>query len=801
MVLPGDDEIDSLLALMGGRSSPSNSVTKTMTNSVKKLIKEKSEKRKKKQIVEANEGENDGRQRKNTSRGESKSLARDCHDKKSFADTRLSQNCFAWPCSSNGRRLLELGSGLLHDCKGYSCGGNGKHDISEFYGSIVCQSCGKSAATHELCISPSWAVGADDTIRSYHPLSLISIASVIVASRNARCGIGEYYPVVGTAENQKKRLQTYEHKNELRPPLNSVPCSPNMISEALDVHVGRILALVKKMQSESFKSSHLCQRYDERKHDHNLLGSIASISAVSDVEILQDKTSALIKAVQDYKRAIFVAGENNSAIDLVEKRLSAMASCDAVYFRCYYAAVVSRVSTDNTCGSVVSIIPHPPSYFSCPGLAWDAQDAGSEALHAFLGECSDETNQASPLDESSKQTLKSWGLEERLSSTTVGTNAGVAANPLLVLWQSRFLESVRHLWLTRYSAVKSPIALNQASNPKNDSTRLNSHDWQSEIHETNALSLAVCQWRDSVRDYPANFYAYAAPTNRALRAISNCLGDSGVEQILEAGAGTGYWSALLRLHLKHSSKKGNGAEVAHCPVLLAYDTAPPSLGSANEYHGMIPSFTYIHQADTFSQALSSSTKSGVKTALLLCYPPPGSDMAHEALSAHISQGGRTVIHIGEWQGLTGDDKFEVLLTHKFFCQKKEVMPLPSWGTDATYLTIWRKKDKEATDNFRSTGAISCSSAHGYCSAEQCSNRARRRCRYARSLQYCSLECYKKHSSARKSTLALHMIDATSGDVVKFEDENHFMDLGSIISNKVSDGYDRPRKKRQKKMRH
>jgi hypothetical protein len=46
-----------------------------------------------------------------------------------------------------------------------------------------------------------------------------------------------------------------------------------------------------------------------------------------------------------------------------------------------------------------------------------------------------------------------------------------------------------------------------------------------------------------------------------------------------------------------------------------------------------------------------------------------------------------------------------------------------------------------------------------------------------------------------------MIDATSGDVVKFEDENHFMDLGSIISNKVSDGYDRPRKKRQKKMRH
>lgn len=805
MALPGDDEIDSLLALMGGQTPSVNALMKATTEAVKKQIKEKSKKMNKKHTHKAKEGEMNERKTLKSRRGESKSPTRSYGDKKSFADTRLSQNCFAWPCSSDGRRFLNLGSGLLHDCKGYSCGCDGKLDQDEYYGSVACLSCGKSAATHELCISSSWSrVSADDAIKSYHPLSIISIAHVIVASRNSRCVIGEYHPLFVTDENQKKRPQIHEaHKNELRPPLNSVPCSPDMMSKALDVHTGRILASVKKMQNELLKPSHW-QRHDKSQYDHNKLGSFASISAASDIEILQDKTLALIKTVQDYKRAIVVAGGNNSAVDLVEKRISAMASCDAVYFRCYYAAVVSPVSTEDTCGSVVAaIIPHPSSYYSCPGLAWDAQDAGSEALRAFLGECSDETGLASPFDDLSKQTLKSWGLYERLSSKMVGANVGVVANPLLVLWQSRFLESIRHLWLTRYSAVKFPMALIQAfqNNDSNASRPNKSQDMQLKIHETHALSLAVERWGDSVRDYPANFYAYAAPTEEALNAISNCLNGSDVEQILEAGAGTGYWSALLRLHLNNCRKTGVGEDGTHGLVLLAYDTAPPSLGAANEYHGEIPSFMYIHQADTFSQALSSSRTSGAKTALLLCYPPPGSDMAHKALSAHISHGGRTVIHIGEWQGLTGDGNgdFEALLNQTFSCQKKDVVPLPFWGTDATYLTIWRKKDKAASDSSLSSGVKACSSAYGYCSAEPCSNRARRRCRYARCLQYCSLECYEKHSSARRATLALHMIDATAGDVLKFQDNDHFMDLGLISTNfRESDGFKRPGKKRQKK---
>ena len=87
-------------------------------------------------------------------------------------------------------------------------------------------------------------------------------------------------------------------------------------------------------------------------------------------------------------------------------------------------------------------------------------------------------------------------------------------------------------------------------------------------------------------------------------------------------------------------------KAAHDPSVLAYDLAPSSSGSANEYHGEIPSFMHIHQSDDFRDFLSSSTASGIKSAqaaLLLCYPPPGSEMACKVLSAYLGSGGRVVM--------------------------------------------------------------------------------------------------------------------------------------------------------------
>mmetsp|Transcript_535 Transcript_535/g.1062 ORF Transcript_535/g.1062 Transcript_535/m.1062 type:complete len:819 (-) Transcript_535:316-2772(-) len=818
MALRGDDEMDSLLSSWGQTSTSTSYTsvkppTSTGTSSSKPSLesddqanKEKTKKRKKKK--KRPKTKEDG----NRNNGEKIT---------SFADTRLSQNCFEWPSS------LILGSGLLHNCKGYSyvCGSNEQNHQNGCYGSIACQSCGKSAVTHELCLSSSLAESVDDKIKTFHPLSIMAVASIIVASRNARCLIGEHYPV-SKDEKQKKKPQIGElSTNHLLPPLNSIPSSPEMISNALDVHVGRILVSVKKMQNELAKPNHRPRHNDKMQEEHSKFGSIASISE-SDAQLLQEKTSALISTVQDYKKSIAAANSstrsnatNRAAINLVEKRLAAMASCDTVYYRCYYAAVVSQNSTENTGGVSVmaAMIPHPPTYFSCPGLSWDVQNSGVESFRMFVGECNNNLGLAAPLNDSTKQVLlKSWGLKERLSSTTVGKEG----NPFLTLWQSRFLESIRHMWSTRYSAVKSPIALREASNSTNHTDRAqevvphNSQESQLKFHETDALSPAVAQWRDSIRDYPANFYAYAAPTNEALQTISNCLGFADVEQILEAGAGTGYWSALLLSHLKHNGKKSKGLKKddmapTSAPMLVQpYDIAPPSSEAkyddrsavSNEYHGNIPTFTDVHQANTLSQALSTSATNSSNMAMLLCYPPPGSDMAQRALSAHIFNGGRTVMHIGEWQGLTGDSTFETLLTQEFCCQEKDVVPLPLWGTDATYLTIWRKKGGKEGGDAQSTGTVSCSPAFGYCSVDHCSNLARRRCRYARCLQYCSLECFEKHSSQRGAMLALHMIQTTSKDGLEYEDDGHFMDLNHTTAFEPESSSERAKKKRKKKRR-
>ena len=185
MALRGDDEMYSLLALMGGQALQTTSVTSSSVKppaaaaSVGKLLqlqpdeKTKSKKRK-------------GDRRKSTCTSSSRGSlgTRTCGRKKiSFADSRMTQNCLEWPRSDDGELVLDLGSGLLHNCNGYSMRGSDgtHHDQGGIYGFSTCQSCGKSAATHELCISSSWM---SDERTTNHPRSIMSVASIVVASRN-----------------------------------------------------------------------------------------------------------------------------------------------------------------------------------------------------------------------------------------------------------------------------------------------------------------------------------------------------------------------------------------------------------------------------------------------------------------------------------------------------------------------------------------------------------------------------------------------------------------------------------------
>ena len=154
-----------------------------------------------------------------------------------------------------------------------------------------------------------------------------------------------------------------------------------------------------------------------------------------------------------------------------------------------------------------------------------------------------------------------------------------------------------------------------------------------------------------------------------------------------------------------------------------------------------------------------------------------------------------VLHIGEWQGLTGDASFEDLLRRNFSCLEKDTVPLPVWGTDATYLTVWRKKSSGSEDELQPSHLPTI----GYCSVEGCSNLARRRCRFARCLQYCSMDCYRRHSSQRRPVLAVHMLNE---DASNYEDDGHFIDLWHIsMLSRATDDSDRPRKKRKKKRKN
>ncbi|KAL7553066.1 hypothetical protein ACHAWF_016324 [Thalassiosira exigua] len=777
MALRGDDEVESLMLEMAGGGEPTPAAAASSaaasTPSSSDLTRGKTSRKKKRRKNDGTKVK-DGLKKKSKRNGSMKAT--------SFADTRLTQNCFEWPRSSEGRRWLSLGPGLLHDCEGYAVSSSDdRREKETCYGSSPCRSCGKSAATHELRLSSSCAEEIIvDAAESHHAPPIPSMARVIIAARNARCLMSEYHPA------SKQRNSPDQQKNAVLPPLNSIPFRGEAISNRIDVFVGSVLASARKLQEEMTEKDHPRYQYATRNDD----------------DLLQRKVLALIEDAQGFKDA---TREPRKAIDLVERRLSAMASCDAVYYRCYYAAITSCNASNKPVGGndVAALIPHPPTYFSCPGLAWDVHGGGVASLRIFLGEatscpsgCDD---LKAPIDDATRDmVMKSWGLRDRLDFASSYLNIGCASagkgslNPLLILWQSRFLESARHVWCTRYSKIKSSVSFREASNSANEtksdrSAHTDSQDSLLKTHETTALSYAMAKWRDSVRDYPANFYAYAVPTRDALQSILNCL--VSFEQMLEAGAGTGYWSCLVRSHLKNNVKLPSAV-----PLVTPYDIIPPSPalnGGGNEYHGCVPSFIEIHQADNLDQALSSAAMSP-NPALFLCYPPPGSDMAERALSAHLAIGGDAVVHIGEWQGLTGDASFETLLTQRFYCLRH--IPLPFWGTDATYLTVWRKKGGDEICSPQE--AAQNSQALGYCSLDHCSKRAKRRCQYARCIQYCSMECFQKHFSRRRALLALHMICMGQKDSIDYEDDGHFMDLSQAepASNI------RPKKKRKKKKR-
>ena len=317
-----------------------------------------------------------------------------------------------------------------------------------------------------------------------------------------------------------------------------------------------------------------------------------------------------------------------------------------------------------------------------------------------------------------------WYRRMETASIFRATLSGVSHDSSMIFWKKPLMLTARH------------------STPDDD----DDHDSKLAQHETLAPAL-LKQWRDSCRDFLCHLYAYATLNLSSPQKIRSFLQEMKCTGITEIGAGTGYLACWL---------ERNGFQVK------AYDIAPTAMKGnqplMNEYHGQTPSFGCVDIWETEGSRTAAFSKD---QALLLCYPPPDSPMAYDTLRTFLAQGGRAVIHIGEWKGLTGTPTFEHLLLEKM--KLVDRLPCSTWGTDASELSFW-----ELTKQHSSL-LIPCSA----CSKKE----ATKRCRLLRSLNYCSEGCCKAHKDSRDFLFSLLMIDSNAVKV-DFEDGSIFQTLKS-----------------------
>ena len=151
-------------------------------------------------------------------------------------------------------------------------------------------------------------------------------------------------------------------------------------------------------------------------------------------------------------------------------------------------------------------------------------------------------------------------------------------------------------------------------------------------------------------------------------------------------------------------------------------------------------------------------------ALLLCYPPPQSKMAYNTLKGYMRTGGKYLVHIGEFKGLTGDASFENLLLKSMLCKAR--FPCMGWGTDASFLTIWQRVDEKISRNMMLLPCSNCNKCE-----------ATKRFRLVRNIVYCNKTCYNDHKTVREQQLKMAMVEAdVDEDWLSFESLKGFSPL-------------------------
>ena len=377
---------------------------------------------------------------------------------------------------------------------------------------------------------------------------------------------------------------------------------------------------------------------------------------------------------------------------------------DEMYYSLYYAVDITWRRNKSNCSLYNPVIPAPHVYFCTyiPGADVQGAELGVFEEWADLN--------AGSGSGSSNSDKKRKHAESNSPSTSSNQGSVPIGNPLLQLQHARWMEGAKILqlkasWLPQLRDY-GELCGNSRPIPADSQDGSNVPTMKG---QDPMLPPVLRQWVDSARVWACHIYAFATPSQEALRRLCR------FPSLVEIGAGTGYWASLLR---------AQGATVH------AYDKDPPgshTSGAVNSYHGKVRPWTQVLPGGVEKLA------SHPAATLLLCYPPPDSDMGLQAVRAYT---GQTIAYVGEWQGDTGTPTREKLLLQDYRCVER--VRLPNW-TDTCYsLMIWERRTQGSVGTapgapLHAVHPFQCSTCGG-------SGRHVYRCRLTCHVYFCSDEC-------------------------------------------------------------
>lgn len=504
-------------------------------------------------------------------------------------------------------------------------------------------------------------------------------------------------------------------------------------------------------------------------------------------------------------------------------------ACDAVYYQLYYAQIISTPHATVTTGK-----DEPCSW--CKYQQKQQQTMNDEMTGNGSSPCVKTATVSStgsfptkdnsiPISENMiPHPISHFGEWE--TSTKQGSSHGSKSskneNALATLHRLRLAETkaIFENWVVRYPSIAETF-LPDDSQPSSDRSRRrpnkrkrattskslltadtdsSSSSWE-DLHSTLAPPLLTA-WRDSCRDFLCHLYSYATLSNSTVWQLCHTLRAQTppCTRIVEVGAGTGYMAHLLSSTIDsaattavQTTSSSSCASTNH-PTALVVTATDSTPDASNEYHAATPSYVTVHRGDATRQSFwtqpsvwnpnksvttcSTGSTSSSATALLLCYPPPQSDMAVLVLRQFCGEwNGRIVIHIGEFQGMTGNSDFEEDLLEHFSCLER--WPCLSWGTDTAAVTIWQRRhsprvvssNESFLHNRGSSLLLPCSN----CNRKE----SIRRCRMLRSLTYCCMDCFKAHAACRCKEIAQIIFAGIQAlPILEFDNRRHFNRLFS-----------------------